>query len=66
MITEIGLGLAIVSAGLWPGLLLTPTTMLYPMFATRDGGGFAADLARALPIARTSPANSPFLTGGAL
>ena len=43
------------------------TRILHPMFATRDGGGFAADLARFLPIARISRANHIlFLTGGAL
>jgi hypothetical protein len=63
MITEIGLGLSIVCAGLWSGLLLTLTTILHPMFGTRDGGGFAADLGRFLPIARTSPTNYLLVTG---
>ena len=44
----------------------TGSGLSYPMFATRDGGGFAADLAPLLPIARTSPATHLFLTGGAL
>ena len=39
MITEIGLGLWVVFAGLWSGLLLTLTTILHPMFVTADGGG---------------------------
>jgi hypothetical protein len=40
------------------------TRILHPMFATRDGGGFAA---RFQPIARISRANHIlFLTGGAL
>ena len=36
MIAEIGLGLSIVSAGLWSGLLLTVTTILHPLYATQD------------------------------
>jgi hypothetical protein len=63
MIVEIGLGLSIVCAGLWSGLLLTLTTILHPMFATGDGGGFAADLGRFLPIARTSPTNFILVIG---
>ena len=57
MLAEIGLGLSVVSAGLWSGLLLTLTTILHPMFAARDGRGFAEDMRRFLPIARRSPTN---------
>ena len=63
MVTEIALGLSVVFAGLWSGLLLTLTTILHPMFATRDGSGFAADLGRFLPIARRSPTNYVLVTG---
>ena len=63
MITEIALGLSIVCAGLWSGLMLTLTTILHPMFATPDGGRFAADLGRFLPIARTSPTNYVLVIG---
>lgn len=63
MIAEIGLGLSIVCAGLWSGLLLTLTTILHPMFATRDGGRFATDLGRFLPIARRSPTNNILVIG---
>lgn len=54
---EIGLGLSVVSAGLWSGLLLTLTTILHPMFAPQDAAGFATDMRRFLPIARRSPTN---------
>jgi hypothetical protein len=63
MITEIGLGLSIICAGLWSGLLLTLTTILHPVYATRDGRGFAEDLGRFLPIARTSPTNVLLVIG---
>ena len=57
MTAEIGLVLSVVSAGLWSGLLLTITTILHPMFAPRDPGGFAEDMRRFLPVARKSPTN---------
>lgn len=57
MIAEIGLGLSVLATGLWSGLLLTLTTLLHPMYATRDGAGFAQDMRRFLPIARRSPTN---------
>ncbi|MCA2211797.1 hypothetical protein [Jidongwangia harbinensis] len=60
---ELWLGLSIVFAGLWSGLLLTLTTILHPMFATRDGAGFAADLRRFLPVARRSPTNYVLVVG---
>jgi hypothetical protein len=63
MVTEIALGLSVVFAGLWSGLMLTLTTILHPMFAARDGSGFAADLGRFLPIARRSPTNYILVTG---
>ena len=58
MTAQIGLGLSVVSAGLWSGLLLTVTTILHPMYASRDSGEFARDMRRFLPIARKSPTNS--------
>ncbi|HWM57614.1 MAG TPA: hypothetical protein VNO83_07260 [Pseudonocardia sp.] len=57
MIAEIGLGLSVVSAGLWSGLLLTVTTILHPLYAPQDARGFATDMRRFLPIARRSPTN---------
>lgn len=57
MIADIGLGLSIISAGLWSGLLLTLTTILHPMYASRTASGFARDMRRFLPIARRSPTN---------
>ena len=57
MIAEIGLGLSVVSAGLWAGLLLTVTTILHPLYAPQDARGFATDMRRFLPIARRSPTN---------
>lgn len=47
----------IVAAGLWSGLLLTITTILHPMFSSRDSSGLRSDLGRFLPIARRSPTN---------
>lgn len=63
MFAEIALGLSIVFAGLWSGLLLTLTTILHPMFGAGDGGGFATDLGRFLPIARRSPTNYILVSG---
>ncbi len=57
MSTELWLGVSIVAAGLWSGLLLTLITILHPMYSARDGAGFAEDLHRFLPIARRSPTN---------
>jgi hypothetical protein len=57
MIAEIGLGLSVVAAGLWSGLLLTLTTILHPMYERQDAAGFAEDMRRFLPIARRSPTN---------
>lgn len=57
MIADIGLGLSVISAGLWSGLLLTVTTILHPMYASRPVSGFARDMRRFLPIARRSPTN---------
>ena len=59
MFTEVGRGLSIVCAGPWSGLPLTLTTILHPMFATLDGGGFAADRGRTRhPPARRRRATS--------
>ena len=63
MLADIGLGLSVVCAGLWSGLLLTLTTILQPVYTARDGAGFAAELAGFLPVARTSPTNY-VLVGG--
>lgn len=57
MIAELGLGLSVVAAGLWSGLLLTLTTILHPLYAPQDARGFATDMRRFLPIARRSPTN---------
>lgn len=63
MLAEIGLGLAVVCAGLWSGLLLTLTTILHPIYAALDGKGFAAELRRFLPVARRSPTNYALVIG---
>jgi hypothetical protein len=63
MDTELWLGLTVVVAGLWSGLLLTITTILHPMYAADDGPGFVADLRRFLPIARRSPTNYVLVVG---
>jgi hypothetical protein len=59
VVAEIGLGLSVVSDGLWSGLLLTLTltTILHPLYAPQEAGGFATDMPRFLPIARRSPTN---------
>jgi hypothetical protein len=57
MTADIGLGLSVIAAALWSGLLLTLTTILHPMFAARDAAGFTEDMRRFLPIARRSPTN---------
>jgi len=57
MLTEIGLGLSVVAAGLWSGLLLTVTTILHPLYGRRDAVGFATEMHRFLPVARRSPTN---------
>ena len=61
--TTIGLGLAIVSTGLWSGLLLTLTTILHPVYAAQDDRGFATELGLFLPVARRSPTNYLLVTG---
>jgi hypothetical protein len=63
MLTDIGLGLSVVCAGLWSGLLLTLTTMLHPIYASADGRGFAIQLHRFLPVARTAPMNYLLVLG---
>ena len=63
MLADIGLALSVVCAGLWSGLLLTLTTILHPVYASRDGAGFAADLGRFLPVARHSPTNYALVIG---
>ena len=57
MLAEVGLGLSVVLAGLWSGLLLAVVTLLHPMYAALDGGEFAVELQRFLPVARKSPTN---------
>lgn len=56
-VAVVGLGLSVVSSGLWSGLLLTITTLLHPQYAPQDAAGFATDMRRFLPIARRSPTN---------
>ena len=63
MTAEIGLGLAVVCAGLWSGLLLTLTTILHPIYAAEDGRGFALALRDFLPVARRSPTNYVLVIG---
>jgi hypothetical protein len=63
MIAEVGLGLSVVAAGLWSGLLLTLTTILHPLYAPQDGRGFATDMRRFLPIARRSATNYILVCG---
>jgi hypothetical protein len=57
VLADIGLGLSVVSAAAWSGLLLMLTTVLHPMFAAQGARGFADDMRRFLPIARRSPTN---------
>jgi hypothetical protein len=57
MTVDTSLGLSIVLAGLWSGLLLAVISLLHPMYAAQDSGGFATDLQRFLPVARRSPTN---------
>ena len=57
MLAEIGLGLSVICAGLWSGLLLTLTTILHPIYAGQDAGGFVMELRQFLPVARKSPTN---------
>lgn len=63
MTADIGLGLAVVCAGLWSGLLLTLTTILHPIHAAEDGRGFALALRGFLPVARRSPTNYALVIG---
>jgi len=59
----IWIGLAVVCAGSWSGLLLTITTILHPIYAARTPDGFVADLGRFLPVARKSPTNWVLVLG---
>jgi hypothetical protein len=63
MNASVWLGLAVLFAALWSGLLLTITTILHPVYAARDGRGFAGDLHRFLPVARRSPTNYVLVLG---
>ena len=63
MTAEIGLGLAVVCAGLWSGLLLTLTTILHPIYAAEDDRGFAVAMRGFLPVARRSPTNYALVIG---
>ena len=63
MTAGIALGLAVVCAGLWSGLLLTLTTILHPIYAAEDGRGFALALRGFLPVARRSPTNYVLVIG---
>jgi hypothetical protein len=57
VLADIGLGLSVIAAAAWSGLLLMLTTVLHPMFARQGPRGFAEDMRRFLPIARRSPTN---------
>ena len=57
MSVDTSLGLSIVLAGLWSGLLLAVISLLHPMYAAQGSAGFAIDLQRFLPVARRSPTN---------
>ena len=61
--TTIGLGVAVVSTGLWSGLVLTLTTILHPIYAAQDRRGFATELGLFLPVARRSPTNYLLVSG---
>jgi hypothetical protein len=63
MTADIGLGLAVVCAGLWSGLLLTLTTILHPIYAAEDARGFSLALRDFLPVARRSPTNYLLVIG---
>jgi hypothetical protein len=63
MTADIGLGLAVVCAGLWSGLLLTLTTILHPIYAAEDPRGFSLALRDFLPVARRSPTNYLLVIG---
>ena len=58
MLTDIALGVSVVAAGLWSGLLLMLTTILHPVYATQGPRGFAEAMRAFLPVARTSPTNT--------
>jgi len=63
MLADIGLGLSVICAGLWSGLLLTLTTILHPVYAGQDGAGFTRGLGRFLPVARNAPTNYALVIG---
>jgi hypothetical protein len=58
VLADIALGVSVVAAGLWSGLLLMLTTILHPVYATRGPRGFAEAMRAFLPVARTSPTNT--------
>ncbi len=58
MLADIALGVSVVAAGLWSGLLLMLTTILHPVYATQGPRGFAEAMRAFLPVARTSPTNT--------
>ena len=57
MLSDIALGVSVVAAGLWSGLLLMLTTILHPVYATQGARGFAEGMRHFLPVARRSPTN---------
>ena len=57
MLADIALGVSVVAAGLWSGLLLMLTTILHPVYATQSARGFAEGMRHFLPVARRSPTN---------
>jgi hypothetical protein len=58
VLADIALGVSVVAAGLWSGLLLMLTTILHPVYATPGPRGFAEAMRAFLPVARTSPTNT--------
>jgi hypothetical protein len=58
VLADIALGVSVVAAGLWSGLLLMLTTILHPVYATQGPRGFAEAMRAFLPVARTSPTNT--------
>ena len=58
MLADIALGVSVVAAGLWSGLLLMLTTILHPVYETQGPRGFAEAMRDFLPVARRSPTNT--------
>lgn len=58
MLADIALGVSVVAAGLWSGLLLMLTTIRHPVYGSQGPRGFAEAMHAFLPVARTSPTNT--------